>query len=90
MICSLFNFCPQSSQSHRQWEALVDLASQTKLQAPQIETWNAVNQLSFCQFLEYQAPPHKRKANFLAMVLSLLLLHLLKPNFPQWNKNLKS
>jgi len=65
MICSLFNFCPQSSQSRRQWGALEDLAPQTKLQAPQIETWNAVNQLSFCQFLEYQATPHKRKAPLL-------------------------
>jgi len=29
----------------------------------QIEKWNAINQWSFCQFLECQAPPHKRKAS---------------------------
>jgi len=38
MICSLFHFRPQSAQSRRPGEALVRLASQTKLQAPQIET----------------------------------------------------
>jgi len=35
MICSLFNFCPQFAPSRRHGEALVGLASQTKLQAPQ-------------------------------------------------------
>jgi len=39
MICSLFNFCPQPAQSRRHGGgALVDLAPQTKLQAPLIET----------------------------------------------------
>ena len=38
------------------------LVPQTKLQSPQIETWNTVNQWSFCQFLECQATLHKRKA----------------------------
>jgi len=32
----------------------------------QIGTWNTtVYQWSFCQFLEYQAPPHKRKSPLL-------------------------
>ena len=31
-------------------------------QPPQIETWDTINQWSFCQFLECQVPPHKRKA----------------------------
>jgi len=35
MICSLFNFCPQFAPSRRHGEALVSLAPQTKLQAPQ-------------------------------------------------------
>jgi len=43
---------------------LVGLVPQTKLQAPQIETWNTINQWSFCQFLECQATPHKRKARY--------------------------
>jgi len=40
MICSLFNFCPQSAQSRRHMGAgaLVDLTLQTKLQVTQIET----------------------------------------------------
>jgi len=50
------------------------LAPQTKLQAPQIETWNTINQLRFCQFLECQASPNTPKAplwkTFLATVLS--------------------
>ena len=41
---------------------LVHLAPQTKLPAPQIEIWNTINQWSFCQFSECQAPLHKRKA----------------------------
>ena len=46
---------------------------------PKIKTWNTINQLSFCQFLEWQSSPHKAKAphrnakppieNFLATVL---------------------
>jgi len=39
MICSLFDFCPQSAQSCRHGEgALVGLASLNKTQSPQIET----------------------------------------------------
>jgi len=38
---------------------------QTKLQAPQIETWNTIDQWRFGQFLECHAPPHKRKAPLL-------------------------
>jgi len=43
MICSLFNFCPQSAQPvatgrlRRHGEALVSLAPQTKLQAPKMK-----------------------------------------------------
>ena len=50
MIYSLFNFCPQSAQSRRHGGALVVLTPQKKLQAPQIETWNIVNQWSFVNF----------------------------------------
>jgi len=45
--------------------ALVGLAPPNKATSPQIETWNTINQWSFCQFLECQAPPHKRKAPLL-------------------------
>jgi len=45
------------TRSRRHGEAFGGLAPQTKLQAPQIETWNTINQLSVCQFLECQAPP---------------------------------
>jgi len=38
MICSLFNFYPQSARSRGHWGALVGLALKTKLQAPQFET----------------------------------------------------
>ena len=33
--------------------------------APQIETWHTINQLGFCQFLECQVPPQKRKTPLL-------------------------
>ena len=48
------------------------LAPQTRLQAPQIETGNTMNQWGFCQFL-VSTPPQKRKSpieNFLATVLT--------------------
>jgi len=39
------------------------LSPPNKAPSPQIRTWNTtVYQRSFCQFLEYQAPPHKCKA----------------------------
>jgi len=41
--------------------ALVGLAPQTKLHDPQIETWNTINQCSFCQFLQCQALLQNRK-----------------------------
>jgi len=42
------------------------LSPANKAPSPQIGTWNTtVYQWSFCQFLEYQAPPHKRKAPLL-------------------------
>jgi len=65
MICSYIHLFPQSAQSRGHGNGFGGLSPQTKLQAPQIETWNTINQWSFCQFLEYQAPPHKRKAPLL-------------------------
>jgi len=62
MIYSLFNFCPRSAQSRRHGMALVGLVPPNKAQSPQAETWNTINQLRFCQFLECQVPPHKPKA----------------------------
>jgi len=47
-FCGQWNFSP-SPQSRRHGAAFGGLA-------PQIETWNTINQLSFCQFLECQAP----------------------------------
>ena len=41
------------------------LAPQKISKPPQIETQNTINQLSFCQLLECQAPPYKRKAPLL-------------------------
>jgi len=68
-----------AAQSRRHGEALVGLASQTKLQDPQIETWNTMNQWSFRQFLNVKPPRTNAKPpaitqsplikNFLAMVL---------------------
>jgi len=43
------------AQSRRHGGALVGLA-------PQIETWNTMYQWSFCQIMECQVPPRKRKA----------------------------
>jgi len=65
MICSLFNFCPQSAQSRRHGWALVGVALPSKASIPQIESRNTTNQWSFCQFLECQAAPHKSKAPLL-------------------------
>jgi len=73
-------FLTATIQSRRNGEAFGGLAFQTKFQTPQIETWNTIYQLRFCQFLEFQAPPHKPEAppeetqsppieNFLATVL---------------------
>ena len=52
-------------QSRRRGRAFGGLAHQTKLQAPQTETWNTINQLGVCQLLSCQAPPHKRKVPLL-------------------------
>jgi len=38
------------------WPKPLYLAPQTKLQAPKIETWNNINQWSFCQYSECQGP----------------------------------
>ena len=56
-----------------------------KAPRPRIETWNIINQLSFCQFLECQAPPAQTESppaetqrphieNFLATVLGIIQL----------------
>jgi len=37
MICSLFNFCPQSAQSRRHGWALVGLATTNKAPSPKLK-----------------------------------------------------
>ena len=59
MICSLFNFFPQSAQSRGGFGGSIPHKQSSK--PPQIETWNIINQWSFCQFLEYQAPSTNAK-----------------------------
>jgi len=79
MICSLFNFCPQSAQSRRHGWALVGLATQTKLQAPNwnVKHYKSVELLSVFRMssapAQTQSPPIE---NVLATALSLLI-HLL-------------
>jgi len=36
MICSLFNFCPQSAQTRGHWQALLGLAPLNKAPSPPI------------------------------------------------------
>jgi len=48
-----------SDATRRGGLALVDLAPQTQLQAPQIKIWNTINQWNFCQ-IWMSSPPHKR------------------------------
>jgi len=45
--------------------SLVGLAPQTKLQAPQNRNIKHFTSVEFCQILECEAPPHKRKAPLL-------------------------
>jgi len=52
------------TQSRRHWGLWYDQPT-NKTPSPQIEIWNTINQWSFCQFLECQAPLHKRKAPLL-------------------------
>jgi len=91
MICSLFNFCPQSAQSRRHEGALVGLAPQAKLQTPQIET-----SVEFVFSFRISSPTAQTQSrtieNFLATVLSLLLIHLLStcPFLPKWKKSLNT
>jgi len=47
------------SQSRRHGDMVVT-DPKTMLKPPQVEIWNTANQL-FCQFLQCQAPVHKRK-----------------------------
>jgi len=65
MICSLFNFCPQYAESRRHGGGFGGLSPQTKLQAPQIETWNTINQVEVLSIFRISSPPHKRKAHLL-------------------------
>jgi len=39
MICNLFDFCPQSAQSHRHWGSFGGLSrpTKTKLQVPKLK-----------------------------------------------------
>jgi len=46
-------------------EGFGGLVPQNKFQARRIEIWNSINQWSFCQFLECQAPLLKRNAPLL-------------------------
>jgi len=85
MICSLFNFCPQSAQSRRHKRALVGLATPNK--AASSPNWNTKHYKSveFLPFLECQTPTQTQSPsieNFLATVLSLLLIHLLATRSP--------
>jgi len=60
MICCLLDFCPQFAQPRR-YEGSSELSHHRQSSKPQIKTWNPINQWSFCQFLEFKAPLHKRK-----------------------------
>ena len=51
----------RQSQSRRYGGALVGLTPQANPKSPQIETWSTINQWRFCQFLECQTTPRKRK-----------------------------
>jgi len=95
-MCSLFNFCPQSAQPRHHKGDLVGLAPLNTAPSPQIETWNTITQWNFCQLLEHQAPAQTQSPpveNFLATVLSLLLIHRLStrsPILPKWKKSLNT
>jgi len=62
-----------TTQSRRHGRTLVGLAPLIKLQAPQMETWNTINQWSFVNFWNVKPPCTKEKPpieDFLATVLS--------------------
>jgi len=68
-----------------------------KAPRPQIGTWNTtVYQWSFSIFRISSSPAQTQSSpieNFLATVLSLLLIHLLpkrRPILPKWNKSLNT
>ena len=46
-------------------EGFGGLSAPNKAPSPQTDTWSTVYQWSFCQFLECQGPPQKRKAPLL-------------------------
>jgi len=74
--------------------ALVSLALKTKLQASQIETWNTINQWSFCQFLKCQAhrtnakPPYWKHSAAVLRLLFIRPLSIRSPILPKWNNSL--
>jgi len=78
MICIFIHFNhkfhEQSQVCPHHWAALDSVSSPWGLwcgyppkqsSQPQSEIWNTMNQWSFCQFSEFQAPLHKRKAPLL-------------------------
>jgi len=87
MICSFFNFCPQS-RSH--WGALVGIAPQNKNQTPPKLKHETLWISGILSIFRMSSPPIK---HFPAKVLSLLLNHLLStrsPILPKWNKSLNT
>jgi len=44
--------------------------------SPQIETWNTINQLRFCQFLECQAPHAQAQSPPIENRLVTVVLHI--------------
>jgi len=57
MTCILFNFCPVCSAQSPRGGALVDLALQTKLYAPQIETWNTIKSVEVLPIFRISTHP---------------------------------
>ena len=78
MICSLFNFCPQSAQSRRHGGGFGGLSPQTNIQTPQIETWNTTKQVELLSLFRTSSPPTQTQSspieNFPVTVLSLLFI----------------
>jgi len=93
MICSLFNFCPQSTQS-RCPGAFDGRSSPNR--APRLPKLKHYKPVEFLSIFTTSSPPAQTQRppveNFLAKVLSLLLIHLLStrsPILPKWNKSFK-
>jgi len=99
MICSLFNFYPQSAQSRRHGGALAGLAHPNKPPNRLKHDWNMKHYKSveFLSIFRMSSPPAQTQSpkteNFLATVLNLLLIHLLStrsPILPKRNKSLNT